>query len=788
VSAFSVHELRSTEPAGRWVEAYPLGNGFIGAMCHGGIEDDAILLNHATVWSGDGQSPDPHPVDAEHARGAIVDAERRLAAGDHAAAEAALRTLQHSYPQSFLPLARLSRRLAPSDAEGGGYERILDLRDAEFRTTLTRGRVEQCVFVSGADDVLVVHVEGAEEAVEFELTCPLRVESAHVDADEATMICRAPDDVLPSWAGGGEPVRYAKTPAGVQAALVVRAPDATLVADGERITVRTEPGKAATLVVAIETTFIGSTEAPSRPLDEVVTAARQRASDAEFRGVEALRVRHRDAHRELYDRVALSLPGGADGATTGERLAAVQRGESADVTADPALLALLFHLGRYLLISASRPGGVPANLQGIWNAEIQPPWSSDYTLNINLEMNYWLAETTDLPECTEPLQQYIGALAERGELVARRLYGASGWVAHQCSDVWAYDDLVGDGTHDVAWAFWPMAGPWLVTHLWERYRFGGSIEGLEQSWPTIRGAAAFLLDWMTDRDEGRLGFALSTSPENKFVTAKGQSFALAPDATMDLALAKSLMGVVVETARVLGIDDDVVARAAVARERLPDPTIGADGLVEEWRGIDEMEDPHHRHMAHLVFVHPLDGGPDGELADAARRSLDARGDESTGWSLAWKTAMRARLRQPDAIDRLLDLFVRTTDDTRAPDGGGRWRGGLYPNLFSAHPPFQIDGNLGIVAALSECLVQSHRGVIELLPAVPAAMRNGSVRGLRARGGVSVDLAWRDDSLESARIRNLGERAAQVRVAYGTGELQMCLDAGEERDVVSDDFG
>jgi len=787
VSASSIHELRSTEPAERWVEAYPLGNGFIGAMCHGGTEDDVILLNHATVWSGDGRSPDPHPIDADHARRAIAGAEGSIAEGDHATAEAALRTLQHSYPQSFLPLARLTRRLDAADAGEGECERILDLRDAECRTILRRGRVEQSVFVSGADDVLVVHLEGAEHGVEFELTSSLRVESAHARPGEATMICRAPDDVLPSWADEDEPVRYAETPGGVRAALVVRAHGATLLADGERITVRTDPGEAAVLVVAIETTFIGSTEAPSRPLSEVVATAQRRASDAETRGVDALRARHRDAHRELYDRVALSLPGGTEAETTAERLAAVQRGESADVTADPALLALLFHLGRYLLISASRPGGVPANLQGIWNAEMQPPWSSDYTLNINLEMNYWLAETTDLPECTEPLQRYVGALAERGEAAARRLYGASGWVAHQCSDVWAYGDLVGDGTHDVAWAFWPMAGPWLVTHLWERYRFGDSVEDLERSWPLIRGAAAFVLDWMTEREEGRLGFALSTSPENKFVAEDGRSFALAADSTMDLALAKYLMGVVVEAAGVLGIDDDVVVRAAAARERLPDPTIGADGLVEEWRGIDEMEDPRHRHMAHLVFVHPLDGEPCGELADAARRSLDARGDESTGWSLAWKAAMRARLRQPDAVDRLLDLFVRTTDDTRAPDGGGRWRGGLYPNLFSAHPPFQIDGNLGIVAALSECLVQSHLGVIELLPVIPAAMRSGSVRGLRARGGVAVDLAWRDGRLESARIRNVRDRAVQVRVAHDTGELQMRLGAGEERELASVDF-
>jgi len=781
VSASSTHELRSIEPAERWVEAYPLGNGFLGAMCHGGIREDAILLNHGTVWSGDGATVDPHPVDAESARRAIREAEERIGRGKHADAEAALRTLQYSYPQSFLPLARLVRKLSGSDADASGYERVLDLRNAECRTGLASGRILQSVFVSSADDVLVVHVTGVERGVEFELTTPLRVESVAADADDATMICRAPDDVLPSWGAGEGPVRYADDPAGVRAALVVRADGAVLRADDDRIAVRADSDQVV-VVIAVETTFVGSETSPTRPLAEVVLAARSRASDAARRDVGELRARHRDAHRELYGRAELILPEGAESATVTERLAAVQRGDSADASADPALLALLFHLGRYLLISSSRPGGLPANLQGIWNAEMQPPWSSDYTLNINLEMNYWLAETTDLSECVEPLERFIGALAERGGPTARRLYDAAGWVAHQCSDAWAYGDPVGDGTHDVAWAFWPMAGPWLVAHLWERYRFGGRVEDLERSWPVIRGAAEFVLSWMTEREDGRLGFALSTSPENRFLTDEGRPFALAPDATMDLALAKHLMGVVVEAAGALEIDDDVAARAAAARDRLPDPTIGADGLVEEWRDLARMEDPHHRHMAHLVFVHPLDGTPDGALADAARRSLDARGDESTGWSLAWKAAMRARLRQPDAVDRLLDLFVRTTDDTRAPDGGGRWRGGLYPNLFSAHPPFQIDGNLGIVAALAECLVQSHRGVIELLPAVPRAMRSGSVRGLRARGGVAVDLAWRDGHLESARIRNAGERAAQLRVVYGGRELSVHLAVGEEREL------
>lgn len=776
-----LHSLRADAPAAEWIEAYPVGNGLIGAMCHGGVETEEILLNHGTVWSG-GPGPDPHPVDATTAHAAVREARMSMAAGDTARAEAALRRLQYAHPQSFLPLARLMRR-SRTDASARGYSRTLDLRQAECRVETEN--LAQTVFASAPDGVLVVDVAGGDTA--FDLDSPLRVERVESADGEILMICRAPDDVLPLWAASADAVRYDADPKGVRAAIAIRAieGEATASAEHGSASLRVDGARAA-VAIAVETTFVRTGQAPTRSIDDVVAAARGRARAAAARGVAELRERHRSAHRELYDRVALDLPADDVPEITTDRVAAVQLGETADAAADPSLIALLFHYGRYLLISSSRPGGVPANLQGIWNAQMQPPWSSNYTLNINLEMNYWLAEVTDLPEAVVPLRDYIEALARRGAPLAERVYGAPGWAAHHCSDVWGYDDPVGDGTHDLAWAFWPMAGAWLVTHLWERYRFGGDLDELRAAWPVIRGAAEFVLAWADERG-GRLGFDLSTSPENRYLAADGEAFALAPDATMDLVLARNLMSIVADAAEALGETDELTGRAVAARELFPEPSIGAGGLVQEWRGIDALEDPQHRHMAHLVYVHPLDGEPTGPLADAARRSLDVRGDESTGWSLAWKIAMRARLHEPAAIERLLDLFVRSTRDNRHVAGAGSWRGGLYPNLFAAHPPFQIDGNLGIVAAVAECLLQSHRGSLELLPAVPAALAAGSVRGLRARGSFAVDLEWEAGRVLRARIENRGGAERTVRIEAHGRTHRHTLAAGAACDLTAADI-
>ncbi|HLS64312.1 MAG TPA: hypothetical protein VK060_13100, partial [Ruania sp.] len=595
-------------------------------------------------------------------------------------------------------------------------------------------------------------------------------------------VLRAPDDVVPAVQREADPVRWSDPPRGVQAAVAVQAVGAAVrtrcTSDGLVLDVEGD----ATLVLAVSTTFTRLGADPSQDPGPPLERARQRCRDAVAAGLDRVHAEHVADHRELYDRAELRLgkPDEAGPADCRTRTL-IDASDAAGARADsgPALVSLLFSYGRYLLISSSRPGGTPANLQGVWNQQMQPPWSSNFTMNINLEMNYWLAETANLPECAEPLFDLIEALAERGREPAQRIYGSSGWVAHHASDVWAFTDPMGDGTHDPAWAFWPFAGVWLTAHLVDRLTFDRDERAAHRFWPVLCGAARFVLDWLQPRADGTLGTWPSTSPENRFlVPGTQETSSVAADATMDLELSRHLLRSLLRIAEeydLRGQDPALCDEAEAALPRIAVPGVDAKGLLREWQMVDEMADPHHRHIAHLVGIHPTDGPASPTMAAAASRSLDARGDEGTGWSLAWKMAMRARLHQGEAAGRLLDLFLRRAIDIAPGPTGGRWRGGLYPNLFSAHPPFQLDGNLGVVAALAECLLQSHADGLDLLPALPPHLPDGDVRGLRARGGLTVDLSWRDGSITAVQLTaSTNEQTVPVR--YGTHQTTVDVPA------------
>ncbi|WP_328320119.1 glycoside hydrolase family 95 protein [Kribbella sp. NBC_00382] len=771
------HRLFYDHPARSWLEALPLGNGRIGAMAFGGVGSDRIGLNDETCWSGGPETARllSKPVGAIGAD-AVQAVRAALAAGDIRRAHELAGGFHSGYSQAYLPLGDLLLDLAvdgstPVADDVAEYRRELDLDLARALTEyeVSGVAVRQEVFVSAPDGVLVVRMTVSKPGA---LGLAARLDSQlrsrpQVDGDGIGLLLQAPADVAPPHRDVPEPIRYSEgTDRGMAAAIALRArTDGVVHADetGLSVTGATE----LTLILSTATGYDGPSTVPTRTAEECWATADDLVAAALAREYGELTADHTEDHQKLLRRASLELSGLPDAATLPTDLRLAQHGD------DPALAALVFNYGRYLMIASSRPGGLPTTLQGIWNDILRPPWSSNYTVNINTEMNYWPAETTALPECHQPLLDYLEHLAEAGRQTAEERYGCAGWTAHHNADAWCWT-LPVEG--DPRWSNWPMAGAWLVRHLWEHYAFTGDLDFLGRVWPVLRGAAEFCLDWLVEMPDGSLGTSPSTSPENDYLAGDGEPASVTISSTMDLSLIADLFDRCAQTAGLLGVIDPVVDRFVLARKRIPEPSIGGRGQLQEWAADLPEEDPHHRHMSHLIGLHPADAiTPDSTpaLAAAAARTLDLRGDQATGWSLAWKINLRARLRDAAAAQRLVRAFLAPADDTSTDYVGSG--AGVYPNLFCAHPPFQIDGNFGATAGIAEMLLQSHTSEIEVLPALPIDWPAGRVTGLRARGGVSVDLAWSTDGVDvtltadrdQERVIRSGDQRITVRLSAGT---------------------
>ncbi|GGT03770.1 glycoside hydrolase family 95 protein [Streptomyces chromofuscus] len=714
-------------PAGQWLEALPLGNGRLGAMVFGGVDTEQLQLNEDTLWAGGPYEP-ANPQGLAN----LPEIRRRVFAGQWNSAQSLINSTFLGSPVGELMYQTVGnlRLKVPGTGDVSSYRRELDLDTAVATTTYARSGVayRREVFASHADQLIVIRLT-ADTPGALSLT-------ATFDSPQQAQTS-SPDRITAALEGVGQTregitgrVRFRALVRARAEGGAVRSENGTLAVDG---------ADAVTLLVSIGTSYNDYRDASG---DHRARAERplNAAADTPYG---QLRSRHVRDHRALFRRVTLDL-GTTDAAQapTDRRIAAFAQAD------DPQLVALHYQFGRYLLIASSRPGTQPANLQGIWNDQLSPPWDSKYTININTEMNYWPAPTTNLLECWEPIFALLDDLAQAGQKTAQVQYGANGWVAHHNTDAWRGTAPV-DGAF---WGMWPTGGAWLATSVWEHYRFTGDRDALRRRLPVVEGAVRFFLDALVlDPTTGHLVTCPSVSPENAH--HPGVSACAGP--TMDNQILRDLFDGYLAACDTLGITSPYADQVRQTRAQLPPMQIGALGQLQEWQqdwdaGAPEQQ---HRHISHLYGLHPSNqiskrGTP--ELFRAALRTLEMRGDAGTGWSLAWKINFWARAEDGTRSYKLLTDLL--TPDRTA------------PNLFDLHPPFQIDGNFGATAGVTEWLLQSHTDEVHLLPALPPQLAEGRATGLLARGGLTVDVSWSNGALTHARLAARQTGTVRLRTA------------------------
>lgn len=714
------------KPAEKWVEALPLGNGRIGAMVFGGVYKERIQLNEDTLWSG-------IPLKKEENEDFIKDLEEArnlIFKGDYTKGEKIVNNkLLGPWNESYMPLGNLYLDFN-NEGDYTDYERELNIENALslVKYSMNNVKYKRITFISKVDDAIVMKFESSKKGkISFKASFDslLMYKVVTENKNSISLIGKAPVHVLPSYENGEKPVIY-DDEKGMKFKAVLKIESINGNVTSENGILNVECADEVLLKIVIHTSFNGYKKEAGTEGRDINYLCENTIKKIENKTYEELYELHKLEYKSLFNRLQFELDSNIlyDHISTDKRIEKFKENKE-----DLGLISLYFQYGRYLLISSSRKGTQPANLQGIWNEDLRPAWSSNYTTNINLEMNYWPAEVSNLSECHEPLFDFIKDISEMGKETAKTRYNCRGWTANHNIDLWR-QTLPAGGSSE--WAYWPMAGAWLCSHIWEHYEFTNDVNFLNEMYPIMKGAAEFLIDWLIEDKNGYLVTCPSISPENNFITEEGEKCCISIASTMDMAIIKNLFINCIKAANILGRDEKFKIILKNSYDKLYPYKVGKFGQLQEWfKDFNEFEKGH-RHLSHLFGLYPgneINEDNNKEIFEACRKSLERRlsyGGGHTGWSCSWVVCLFARLKDSESAYKYLKMLLKDL---------------TFSNLLNVCPPFQIDGNFGGVAAISEMLIQSNKGYIEILPSIPKDWRKGSIKGIKARGGFELDFEW-----------------------------------------------